>query len=132
MAELAYTWEWQANGALKIITPLLPAIRTIPGTTKEVFFNQMVAQIANARDFSSREQDSTEKPLTEFLQDFLRFGDGSVVPTEPLEFAHRLCENCAIELQWQAGDVALLDNYAVMHARRAFEGKRRVLASLVQ
>lgn len=134
MSELGYTWEWLDLGTLKIKTPVLPAIRTIPGTSKEVFFNQMVAQIANARDFSGRDQgsDGAEKPLSEFLQDFLRFGDGSAVPAEPLEFAHRLCEDCAIELQWKAGDVALLDNYAVMHARRAFEGKRRVLASLVQ
>ncbi|MEL7517687.1 MAG: TauD/TfdA family dioxygenase, partial [Pseudomonadota bacterium] len=32
---------------------------------------------------------------------------------------------------WQPGDVALVDNFTVMHGRRPFEGKRRVLASLV-
>jgi alpha-ketoglutarate-dependent taurine dioxygenase len=34
-------------------------------------------------------------------------------------------------LHWQQGDVALVDNYRVMHGRRPFEGERRLLASLV-
>lgn len=52
--------------------------------------------------------------------------------TQILNEAKQLCEDVAVEMVWQPGDVALLDNYLVMHARRAFEGKRRVLASLVR
>jgi alpha-ketoglutarate-dependent taurine dioxygenase len=32
---------------------------------------------------------------------------------------------------WQAGDVALVDNYVTMHGRRTFTGPRKVLVSLV-
>lgn len=46
--------------------------------------------------------------------------------------AKDLCEANAVEIEWQQGDVALLDNYLVMHARRPFEGPRKVLASLVK
>ena len=35
------------------------------------------------------------------------------------------------DIPWQSGDVAVLDNFLVMHGRRPFEGKRAVLASLV-
>lgn len=35
-----------------------------------------------------------------------------------------------VDVQWQKGDLVLLDNYAVMHSRRAWEGKRTVLAAL--
>ena len=42
-----------------------------------------------------------------------------------------LSDELTADLQWQPGDVALLDNYLVMHGRRPFSGKRRVLASLI-
>ena len=44
-------------------------------------------------------------------------------------------EKHAVDLQWQSGDVALLDNYLVMHARRIWNGplgSRKLLASLVE
>ena len=42
-----------------------------------------------------------------------------------------LADEFTQDLAWQAGDVALIDNFTVMHGRRPFEGKRRVLASLI-
>ncbi len=50
---------------------------------------------------------------------------------EPLNFAFAECEREAVNIEWKKGDVALLDNRLVMHARRAFEGPRKVFASLV-
>jgi len=69
---------------------------------------------------------------TQNLDDYLVFGDGSSLDTEALSYAHAMCEDTAVELEWKQGDVALLDNYLVMHARRPFEGKRRVLASIAK
>ncbi|MEL0316079.1 MAG: TauD/TfdA family dioxygenase, partial [Halieaceae bacterium] len=40
------------------------------------------------------------------------------------------CYQHTVDLAWQAGDIALLDNYKVMHGRRPFAGTRSVLASL--
>jgi hypothetical protein len=45
-----------------------------------------------------------------------------------------MCEEHAIDVCWQKGDVALLSNYLMMHARRPWngpEGTRKLLASLV-
>ena len=42
-----------------------------------------------------------------------------------------IADELAYDVPWRAGDVALIDNYLVMHGRRPFEGSRRVLASLV-
>ena len=63
---------------------------------------------------------------------YLRFGDGSPVPLEPLVAARRLLDETGVTIDWQAGDIGLLDNFLVMHARRAYEGPRKVYASLVQ
>jgi alpha-ketoglutarate-dependent taurine dioxygenase len=37
----------------------------------------------------------------------------------------------SFEIPWQNGDVALVDNFVVMHGRRTFTGTRKVLASLI-
>ena len=42
-----------------------------------------------------------------------------------------LADELSFDLAWQAADMALIDNFLVMHGRRPFEGKRTVLASLV-
>ncbi|KAF2034203.1 Clavaminate synthase-like protein [Setomelanomma holmii] len=47
-----------------------------------------------------------------------------------LELALYIAEEMQVDVQWQRGDLVLLDNYAVMHSRRAWIGKRTVLAAL--
>ena len=49
--------------------------------------------------------------------------------------AREICERNAVDIQWRDGDVALLDNFLVMHARRIWNGplgSRKLLASLVK
>ena len=43
-----------------------------------------------------------------------------------------LAEELIYDLPWQSGDVALIDNYVVMHGRRTFQGTRSVLAAFLQ
>jgi alpha-ketoglutarate-dependent taurine dioxygenase len=45
--------------------------------------------------------------------------------------AIELADELSFDTPWQAGDVALVDNFLVMHGRRPFSGERAVLASLV-
>ncbi len=119
LAELGYDWQWQEDGSLKAITPVLPAVLTLE-TGKKVFYNQLVAAYmgwAGVRDDPSRA---------------LAFGDGSAIPKEALERIAELSENYTFDLQWQDGDVALLDNKITMHGRRPYSGerKRQVLVAL--
>lgn len=58
------------------------------------------------------------------------YGDGSPTETADLELALSIAEDIQADVIWQNGDVVLLDNYAVMHSRRAWTGKRTVLAAL--
>lgn len=47
------------------------------GTDRQVFFNQLVAQIANAQEFASRAEQGSELPS---LDKYLVFADGSSLP----------------------------------------------------
>lgn len=131
MKSLGYTWEWMADALLKCTSPKLSAVCVAPGTKKRVFFNQIVAQIANAKEWSSRLGKEVKDSKDIDLDRFMTFGDGSSMPVEVLVDAHKISDEAAVEVEWQKGDVALLDNMQVMHARRMYEGPRKVYASLV-
>jgi len=126
--ELGYTCSWQEDKSLHFDSPILPAIRVAPGSNGvRVFFNQMIAAFkANFNDWIKNGNSKAAYSLDKFLI----FGDGSSIPVDPMEFLAEQVEKNSFDLQWQAGDVGLLDNYIVMHARRAYEGPRKVFASL--
>ena len=116
--KLGYTWAWQAGQALSVTTPVLPAVRDLPDG-RSVFFNQLIAAFRGWKDA----RNSGEKQIS--------FGDGSAIRHEDMAVAIELADELSFDIPWQTGDVAVVDNYLVMHGRRPFEGTRRVLASLV-
>ena len=118
LRELGYAWEWQADDSLRATTPTLPAIRTLPDG-RRTFFNQLIAAFRGWSD----SRNEAHKSVT--------FGDGSPITGEDMAQTIALSEELTRDVAWQAGNVALLDNYLVMHGRRPFAGKRRVLASLI-
>lgn len=118
LAELGYAWEWRDDSSLRATTPALPAIREV-GEARASFFNQLIAAF---RGWSDSRNDPN-KAIT--------FGEGEPITAEEMAPAIAIADEFTVDCQWQAGDVALVDNFTVMHGRRPFEGKRRVLASLV-
>ncbi|WP_114520435.1 TauD/TfdA family dioxygenase [Altererythrobacter sp. ZODW24] len=114
LSKLGYSYEWQPDGAIRVTSARLDAIRNLPDGRRS-FFNQLIAAYRGWAD--------AEKSVS--------FGDGSPIDPADMAVAIRLADELSYDLQWQAGDVALIDNYAVMHGRRPFTGKRRVLASLL-
>ena len=60
----------------------------------------------------------------------LCYGDYSRIDQGDLDAAIAACYEHTVDLAWQTGDIALLDNLKVMHGRRPFSGSRSILASL--
>lgn len=117
LARLGYTAEWLPGECLRATTPVLPAVRTL-ASGRKAFFNQLIAAFQGWKD--SRNDPS--KAIT--------FGDGSPLDVEAARRACDLAEEFTVDLHWQNGDVALVDNFVAMHGRRHFSGPRRVLAAL--
>ena len=118
LAKLGYSWEWQPNGDLRVTTPVLPAVRDL-GDGRSSFFNQLIAAFKGWKDT----RNDPAKAIT--------FGDGTLLNPADVEVAGAIADEVAFDIPWQAGDLALVDNYVAMHGRRTFMGIRRVLASLV-
>ena len=118
LAQLGYSWVWLDDESLRVTTAALPAIREI-GDGRTSFFNQLIAAFRGWAD----SRNDPNRSIT--------FGGGDLITAEDMRPAIAIADELTVNLDWQLGDVALIDNYLVMHGRRPFEGKRRVLASLV-
>ena len=127
MAALGYACKWEGD-VLHMTTPALPAVVVASG--RRTFFNQAIAQaLGNAQSFAAVGGGGAPPALS----DFLTLGDGAPVDVAALRFAAQVCDAHAYDIEWQRSDVAMIDNYLVMHARRPWsgDGPRVVLASLV-
>lgn len=117
MSALGYEWEWLGDESLRTTTPVLPAVKDL-GDGRRSLFNQLIA----ARSW----KDARNAPRTA-----VRFGNGRALPDEAWAAVGELAADGIHDLEWQRGDLALVDNFVTLHGRRRFEGTRRVLASLV-
>jgi len=118
LTKLGYSWSWRAGQSLSVITPVLPAIRELVDG-RSVFFNQLIAAFRGWKDA----RNSGEKSIS--------FGDGTAIEHTDMAVAIELADELSFDIPWKTGDVALVDNFLVMHGRRPFQGTRKVLASLV-
>ena len=118
LADLKYTWEWLADDCLRVTTPVLPGVRQL-SQGRCSFFNQLIAAFMGWKD----KRNDPSKAIT--------LGDGTALDRDAVLAACRIADELTFDLPWQAGDIALVDNYVTMHARRQFTGTRKVLASLI-
>ena len=116
--ELGYTWEWLNGNELKVTTPVLPAIREL-SDGRYSFFNQLIAAFKGWKDA----RNDPSKSIT--------FGDGSIINPYDISKVSDLADTITFDLQWENGDLAIINNFLCMHGRRSFTGTRKVLASLV-
>ena len=56
-----------------------------------------------------------------------RFNDDDIVSEDEIEEMRALAETCTHEINWQDGDIAVLDNTRIMHGRRAIVDTNRQL-----
>eukprot|EP01018_Ginkgo_biloba_P036466 Gb_16261 [translate_table: standard] len=105
--------EWMEDGSANIIAGPIPARRIFEGyNNRKVWFNYIPA--------------ATFKNTTNIL----KCGDGSAIPSTLMEECIQVMNNECVEMKWEAGDVLLIDNLAVMHARRPSKPPRRVLVAM--
>ena len=127
--ENAIHHEWLDEEILRT-EQVCQGVAAHPVTGATVFFNQ-----AHLFHVSSLGEQVAEDMMCVYGRDRLprdaRFGDGGDIDTEDLAAVRAAFASGAVDLQWQQGDVVILDNMQVAHGRRAYVGERRVLAALL-
>lgn len=123
LRNLGSSWEWLDNGDLKTITAVLPAIRIDSGsnrTNQKTFYNSMVAAYTGWNDSRNNGKYAVQ------------LADGSYCNEEIMETATQVMDEISAKIRWEANDFILIDNRTVMHSRKPYEGKRRILAALAR
>ena len=98
---------------------------THPVTSETVWMNQ-----AHLFHVTSLDPEVVEMLLEEYGEENLPrntyYGDGSPIPPEAFAAIREAYEAEALVFPWEKGDVLLLDNMLMAHARSPFTGPRQV------
>lgn len=113
--------QWQSNGALKTKTRPLPGFRIDKKSGKVMFFNTVHIAYEGLND-----RHNTEPKKASI------FRNGDYMPARAMDNLKEALWSNSVQFKWQAGDVLVVDNIQVQHARNDFRGPRKVLVSMYQ
>jgi alpha-ketoglutarate-dependent taurine dioxygenase len=120
--------RWFDDDVLQIRT-FCPAVIRHPLTGERTFFNQL--QLHHPYNLGGEIREGLLELVGEdFLPRNVRYGDGSCIEDEVMELIGRTYEACAVRFDWQQGDVIMLDNMLVAHARDPYEGPRKIAVAM--
>ncbi|CAI0423457.1 unnamed protein product [Linum tenue] len=121
-AKLGMKLEWIKDGSsARIIMGPIPAIKYDRPRDRKIWFNGMVAAYTISRDDNGQSDELTKAAA---------FGNGDPLPSDIVYDCLQIMEEESVAIPWQKGDVLLIDNCVVLHARKIFTPPRRVLAAL--
>jgi alpha-ketoglutarate-dependent taurine dioxygenase len=123
-------FEWRQDGRLRT-RQVCQATAVHPRTGRPLWFNQ-----AHLFHYSSLAPAVREALLEVFGEEDLprnaTFGDGAPIPLADLEAVRAAYRQELVAFPWQRGDVLLLDNMAVAHARTPYSGERRLRVGMTE
>lgn len=120
-------WRWTKHGLR--ISQTRPSTTRHPETGVEVWFNQSDQWHPAALGDETAIALAKVMPEDDLPQS-VTFADGKPIPAEYVVQVRDRALDAAVDVDWQAGDVLLIDNVLVGHGRRPYTGKRRVLVAM--
>jgi len=123
-------FEWKDGGRLRT-RQVRPAIRRHPHSGELVWFNH-----AAFFHVTALEPDLRQALLDDFGEEGLPyntyFGDGTPIAPEDIAEIHAAYRKETVMFPWQVGDVMIVDNMSVAHARQPYEGDREVIVMMTE
>jgi alpha-ketoglutarate-dependent taurine dioxygenase len=126
--EVGMDCEWTGGDNLRV-RQRSRAVAKHPTTGEMVFFNQIQLHHVSCMDEKTR--DSLRSLFKE--EDLPRnvyYGDGTPIEDEVVAAVTELSWQTAKMLPWLVGDVIMLDNMLVAHARMPFTGQRKIVVAM--
>lgn len=121
-------FEWLPNNGLRT-RKVRPAISYHPKTGKPLFFNQV-----QLHHISYLEPEVRNSLLSTFgeanLPRNVYYGDGSPIEDSVMAEINAAYQQAQISFPWQQGDILMLDNMRVAHARNPYKGDRKIVVAM--
>lgn len=122
--------EWKPDGDLRTRQHCQGVARH-PGTGDMVWFNQ--AHLFHVSNLQPEVRESLEDILgLENMPRNVYFADGTPISDAVFDQVREVLARQTVMFPWQAGDVMMLDNMLVAHARTPFEGPRKVVVAMAE
>ncbi|MCF2857582.1 TauD/TfdA family dioxygenase [Pseudoalteromonas sp. SMS1] len=123
------SWKWHDKGLITLSTEQVrPVALAHPETGEKCWFNHCTSFNVNtieprARQFLKGSLSEHEYPNHTY------YGDGTPISEEDSETLKQAYLAEKVTFQWVKGDVLMVDNLSVAHAREPFDGDRLVLTA---
>ncbi|MBB3107976.1 alpha-ketoglutarate-dependent taurine dioxygenase [Paenibacillus phyllosphaerae] len=105
------------------------AVARHPETGEMLWFNQ-----AHLFHYTSLPEDIRDFMLSYLKEENLPrnvfYGDGSPIEESILDEIRKVYDQHTVKLPWQEGDVMMLDNMLIGHAREPYKGKRKIVVAM--
>ena|GEM_PF-108244 len=124
------SWEWKDDDGLRT-RQLCQAIETHPVTGEPVWFNQAHLFHISAREAEEREVLEEIYGIENIPRNTF-FANGATIGDEILAEVRSVLEAETVVFSWREGDVLMLDNMLVAHARSPFKGSRKVIVAMAE
>jgi len=119
---------WKDGDRLKVAS-YAPGVITHPRTGELVFFNQV--RLHHVACLPAAYRESTQRMFAEDdLPRNVLFGDGTPITEDEIAEVGRAFDKALVETPWEKGDIMMLNNMIVAHARRPFKGKRKIVVAM--
>jgi alpha-ketoglutarate-dependent taurine dioxygenase len=123
-------FSWRDDGGLRT-RQFCQAVTCHPKTGENVFFNQV-----QLHHLSSLSPTIREAVVTSFREEDLPrnvyYRDGSAIEDSIMEEIHRVYWQTAVSFEWREGDLLMLDNMLVAHARQPYVGHRKIIVAMAE
>lgn len=120
-------FEWTSDGLRT--SQVRPAVITYPTTGEKAFFNQIQLHHISRLDPDVRKALSSLFSPEDMPRNVF-YGDGSPIPDEVVAQITDCYWRESVAYAWQAGDILMVDNLIVAHARNPFRGKRKIVVAM--
>lgn len=127
-AQNGLEWQWLDKEGLRT-KQLCPAIIEHPDTGDAVFFNQIQLHHVSCLEPAVRESLISMLGVDSLPRN-VYYGDGTPIEDEVVDEIGALYERTAVRFPWQQGDLIMLDNMLVAHARDPFVGPRKIVVAM--
>jgi FkbM family methyltransferase len=120
--------EWTEDDGLRL-RQIAPAVVRHPKTGDKSFFNQLQLHHISYLDPELRES-LLLLYGEEGLPRNVYYGDGTPIEDELVREIEQLYWDAAVQFPWQQGDVIMVDNMLVAHARNPYGGPRKIVVAM--
>jgi hypothetical protein len=122
------TCEWTGGGGLRV-RQHTRAVWNHPKTGEPIFFNQV--QLHHLYCLGEDVRASMRSLFKdEDMPRNVYFGDGTPIDDTTMEYIDKLYWELCVAFPWQVGDMIMVENMLVAHARKPYVGPRKICVAM--